>query len=341
MPLYKMMITRFSSTTGEQRHGAPYLAACPVRWFGMAYFIGKIITVGGKDLRFSPTGMVYALGDEPQQWEEFLIPMPTARSFLSVATTSKAIVAAGGNTSDTAITCSSTVEVYNSDTSQWHTADPLPVSCAWMSSVTISNSYYLLGGVDQSNSDIKHCWQAFLPTLIQKAVSSTPQAGSVWSHLPPTPLYWSTAACLCGALLAIGGKNANNTKSSAVYAFLNNSWVRGSEVEMNFLLDQDVPWHSSLQSRWLSLEDQMSMSNNRGLYLLAQSSSTVTCVVTSDIYMGSTEEIERKKNVSYMQCNTLSAYQYYNVYCCTVFYLSRSINALCTQKKIIVASHGI
>ena len=201
------------------------LPNCPVMWFGMAYFMGRIITVGGMDLQHSLTSKVHCLR-ESQQWEEFLPPMPTARSAPSIATTSVAIIAAGGNTSATAAACSSVVEVYSSNTSQWHTADPLPMPCMWMSSVTINDVCYLMGGADQKKGAVKNCWYSHLHSLVHKAIISCSDSGSVWNRLPTTPLCQSSAADLSGSLVAVGGKKDNNTKSFTVYGYLNNSWVR-------------------------------------------------------------------------------------------------------------------
>jgi len=47
-----------------------------------------------------------------------------------------------------------TVEVYCSETSQWYTADPLPAPYYGMSSVTIADTCYLLGGLDADNKAI-------------------------------------------------------------------------------------------------------------------------------------------------------------------------------------------
>ena len=207
------------------------LPRCPVGGFGMAHFKGRIITVGGVDLQNTISNTVFATMEVSQQWEEFVSPMPTPRCYLSVATTSVAIVAAGGNTRTTSAALSSAVEVYSSDTSQWHTADPLPIPCTAMSSVIINDTWYLLGGQDQSISAIKNCWCAPIQSLVDKAVSRS-ASGSVWNRLLPTPLYQSAAACLSGSLMAVGGWNDDNTKSSAVYGFINNSWVRLSNGDL-------------------------------------------------------------------------------------------------------------
>ena len=203
------------------------LPHCPVRLFGMAHFMGRIITVGGVNLQNCAFSKMYALREDSQRWEEFHTPMPTARYCLSVATTSQAIIAAGGFACIAPAAYSSAVEVYSSDTSQWHTADPLPKPCTWMSSVTINDICYLLGGGDQSKVAVNDSWCASLHSLVHKAVSHS-TSGSVWNHLPPTPLKVSTAACLSGSLVAVGGRNGDNTRSSAAYGFINNSqsWVR-------------------------------------------------------------------------------------------------------------------
>ena len=107
-------------------------------FFSIAQFKGSLITVGGvKDSVI--TGKVYRFIEESQNWKKVHKPMPTARYWSSVATTQSAIVASGGVTDVRDVTgkdrkpvpCA-TVEVYSRETSQWHTADPLPVPCLLM-----------------------------------------------------------------------------------------------------------------------------------------------------------------------------------------------------------------
>ena len=141
---------------------------------------------------------------------EFLTPMPTARLQFTVATTQSAIVASGGYTGarDGKVVLCATVEVYSSETSQWHTADPLPVPCLGMTSVTIADTWYQLGGVGTDDKDLTTVLYVSLTTLIQKATSPTHQSASdmtVWKTLPDTPLIQSAAASLSGNLLAVGG----------------------------------------------------------------------------------------------------------------------------------------
>ena len=202
-----------------------------VLYFAMAQFTGHLITVGG-GISSGATGKVYRFKEESQEWEEFLKPMPTARFGLSVATTQSTIIASGGATGfkdGKPVPCA-TVEVYSSETSQWYTADPLPAPYYWMSSVTIANTCYLLGGSDADNKTVPTILYASLTSLVQKATSPTHQSAShtsVWKTLPDTPLKVSTAASLSGNLLAVGGHNTNTTFPAInIFLPLTNSWVR-------------------------------------------------------------------------------------------------------------------
>ena len=208
-----------------------------VLFFAMAQFEGSLITVGGMIPHGDGyTGKVYRFKEESQKWKEFLKPMPTARCDLSVATTQSAIVASGGATGirdGKAVPC---VEVYSSETSQWYTADPLPVPCYSMTSVTISDNWYLLGGGTAGKS-ITTVLYASLTALIQKATSPTHQSASrmsVWKTLPDTPLKSSAAASLSGSLLAVGGFKKGRHVFPAVHVFLplTNSWVRVTTGEL-------------------------------------------------------------------------------------------------------------
>jgi len=222
----KYRIFQYTTTREEWSH-FPHT----VCYFAMAQFTGNLITVGG-GIPDSATSKVYRFKEESQEWEEFIKPMPTARSLLSVTTTQSTIIAIGGTTDirDGKFVLCTTVEVYSSETSQWYTADPLPAPYYWMSSVTIADTCYLLGGTDANGNHVPTVLYASLTSLIQKATSPTHQSGrstSVWKTLPDTPLKLSTAASLSGNLLAMGGHDTKTTFPAInIFLSLSNSWVR-------------------------------------------------------------------------------------------------------------------
>ena len=167
-------VLQYDLSTDEWSRLPPHLIVA----FAMAQFMEHLITVGGRIQNGRFTGKVYCFKENPKKWEEFLKPMPTARYHLSVATTQSAIVASGGSTGfkdDKAVPCD-TVEVYSSETSQWHTADSLPVPCVGMISVTIADTWYQLGG--GNDKGIPTVMYAPLTDLIQKATSLAPQSAS-------------------------------------------------------------------------------------------------------------------------------------------------------------------
>ena len=255
-------VLQYDLSTDEWSRLPPHLIVA----FAMAQFMEHLITVGGRIRNGRFTGKVYCFKEKPKKWVEFLTPMPTARYHLSVATTQSAIVASGGSTGfkdGKAVPCD-IVEVYSSETSQWHTTDSLPVPRGGMISVTIADTWYQLGG--GNDKDIPTVMYAPLTDLVQRATPPAPQSGSpitaliqratslapqsaspisalfqkatspapqsaspmsVWKTLPDTPLVGSAAASLSGNLLAMGGHDESSA-SEAVYIFfpLINSWVR-------------------------------------------------------------------------------------------------------------------
>ena len=213
----------------------------PMAGFAMAQFTHNLITVGGvmPDHYNSVTRKVYRFIEQSQEWEKFLKPMPTARYQPSVATTQSAIVASGGATGfreGKPVPCT-TVEVYNSETSQWHTADPLLIPCMATTSVTIADTWYQLGAQGTDGENITTVLYTPLTDLIQKPTSPTDQSAShtsVWKTLPDTPLKLSTVATLSGNLLALGGWDDKTPASPAVHIFYPSadSWVRATTADL-------------------------------------------------------------------------------------------------------------
>ena len=113
--------------------------------FGLCEFQGELLSVGGGTDQ-GPTNKVYRYSTADRKWVESLKPMQMKEHFQHCLTTASAIVVCGGD--ETYIRkdlTASTVEVYSSTTSQWHTADLLPQPNHVMTSVTISGCAFLLG----------------------------------------------------------------------------------------------------------------------------------------------------------------------------------------------------
>ena len=216
------------------------LPPCPVFGFGLGQLSGELLTVGGVDQWEDLTKKVYHYKPESQRWEEFLQPMPTARAFLTVISTQSALIACGGDTdtiSDGGNVPCSIVEVFTTETSQWHTTDPLPAPCYYMSSATINNMGYLLGGATTANNLTPMVLYATIASLIRRATSHPQQSASAarpdstssaWKTLQDTPLVGPAAASLGGMLLALEGWNDTDKILPAVHVYspATNSWIR-------------------------------------------------------------------------------------------------------------------
>ena len=181
------------------------LPPCPVGLFGLGQLSGELLTVGGLACD-GITKKVYHYKPESQQWEEFLQPMPTARAYPTVISTQSALVACGGFTGFSQtfgcyipLVCT-TVEVYTTLTSQWHTADPLPVPVYMTASATINNTAYLLGGLTTDQEPIKTVQYAPVASLIQRATSHPQQLASA-ARPHSTSSAWKTLRSLNRTLI--------------------------------------------------------------------------------------------------------------------------------------------
>ena len=200
------------------------LPSCPVKWFGLGQLSGKLVTVGGVDVRGAFVNHVYTYVQETQQWEKSIPPMPTPRWWPTVITYNSSIAVCGGGGGGRV------VEVFNSEAAQWHTAAPLPVGCVYMQLTIINDTCYLGGGGFSSSRSIM-C--ASLPSLFQSSSpheqQTSAQQQSVWTVLPDTPLYYSTLANMGGTLLALGGhESTSSPPSDAIHAYSasTKAWVK-------------------------------------------------------------------------------------------------------------------
>ena len=183
------------------------LPSCPVVCFGLGQLSGKLVTVGGLDGRGAYVNHVYTYVQETQQWEKSIPPMPTPRRWPTLITYNSSTAVCGGEGGERV------VEVFYSETAQWHTAAPLPVACVYMQHTIINDTFYLGGG--GINSPTRSIMCASLPSLFQSSSrheqQTSAQQQSVWTVLPDTPLYRSALANMGGMLLALGGREGTSS----------------------------------------------------------------------------------------------------------------------------------
>ena len=218
------------------------LPECPVKWFGLTQITGRLTTVGGKDRAMSRTGHVYEFVSKSQRWQESLPPMPTARSSVVViahpsSSPKPPAIAVCGGLGDAGGVVLNIVEVFCQSTSQWHTAEPLPTPLCRLTSATVGDIAYLLGGLGTDLYHTKNCFSVSLDSLFDTATPpgvSQSQHGSLWMAVSDIPLVASSPASLGGSLVTIGGRRSSTGSSSAATHLLTSSgsWerVRGGDL---------------------------------------------------------------------------------------------------------------
>ena len=219
------------------------LPPCPVKWFGLGQLFDKLVTVGGvmdvKDGGNQVTPDVYVYNNVTQQWEKSSHPMPIPCVWPTVVKYKSSIAVCGGigGAGDRL------VEVFDSETAQWHTTTSLPLAQTksplatymYLKYTVVHDTCYLRGGggaiamtgktsvggglIVPSRSVLS----ASLPCLFKppQEESSAQQQHSVWTVLPDMPLYMSALSNMGGALLALGGGKGSilQSPSDAIHAY--------------------------------------------------------------------------------------------------------------------------
>jgi len=221
------------------------LPICPTKEFGLTQLDGKLVTVGGSRPDHPiPINDVYVF-EESQTWEKSIPPLPTARFYPTAFSYKSTLVVSVGitqwKTDSKPKTRTTAVEVFQSKSSQWYRAEPLPLAHSSMSHTIINDTCYLIGGSNTGGAS-RRVYCISLPSLIETAVphdhgvkaSASPQASPRWQVLPHCPLRYSTVVELGGCLVAIGGRDSSKSPSSKVHMYSpsTNSWVRMSSGDL-------------------------------------------------------------------------------------------------------------
>ena len=207
-------------------------------WFSMAAVNNKLVVIGGLDVR---TGMVTnKLGvwnEQSKTWTHPLPPMITACYLPSVVVyKNKWLVIMGGHDGRATL---SRVEILDTTGSgQWYLAAPLPQPCYRASTATIGNMCYLVGGYSARGVSTRKVYCVCLDDLISQAVpqaagTSALSTPSPWTTMPNTPLTYSTALCLNGALMTVGESGFSMfdySKTIYHYQPSTRSWIEAGEL---------------------------------------------------------------------------------------------------------------
>ena len=186
----KFIVQQYSPESGEWN----MLPRAPVCGFAMTSLNGQLVLAGGS----SGDNHRIAVWDSGRGgWAHPYPPMPTGRSMsAAVGYHNSLIIACGWKYMDT-------VEVLDSSSGRWYSAQPLPVGGHRISSVVVGDRWYLSSFTWKDGK--RHIFWAHLPTLISSATSTAhANAASIWQELPTPPVV-PTLLALQGHLLLVGG----------------------------------------------------------------------------------------------------------------------------------------
>ena len=215
------------------------LPKCPTYHFSLAVVYGNLTAIGGEHSLISPrdqlSNALYSLtsvnttGDRThdRKWAECLPRMPTKRSqTAAVVSEGKSLVVAGGLGREREL---DVVEVLDTETRQWFTANNLPHPLCNASGAVCNSQLYFLGGRERSENPSKSVFMCRMPALLHtcrtKALGRLKRSWStasegVWNRVSDTPSFCSTPAVLLNRLLAVGGQELDeNSKRNDIHSY--------------------------------------------------------------------------------------------------------------------------
>ena len=214
------------------------LSDCPLNGgYTITVIDGQLTAVGGYGKNLGSTNQLLSLTEEGsgRRWTEKFPPMPTKRYGVIALCMRIALIIAGGlDDSDVRL---KTVEVLNTETGQWHTAPDLPEPLSGSSLVLCGDLVYLLQGIDKDKKFTYSAYSCPLSSLLSSTGSKSPEEclvstltqpskSSPWNRVADLPVSHITAVILHGQLLAIGGKDSEDKRTTAVHMYqsISNSW---------------------------------------------------------------------------------------------------------------------
>ena len=166
----------------------------PVGGFAITSLNGQLVLAGGGggDARIT----VWDSGHS--EWVHPYPPMPTGRGGSAAVGFQKYLIVACG------VYHKSEVEVLDSSSGRWYSAQPVPVGGRVMSSVVVGDRWYL-SSFGEWKDKKEHIFWAHLPTLTSSALSAHTTTEHIWHELPTPPVAEPTLLALQGHLLLVGG----------------------------------------------------------------------------------------------------------------------------------------
>ena len=169
------------------------LPRSPVVAFAMTSLNGQLVLAGG-----IPGTRITVWDSGRSEWVHPYPPMPTGRAASATVGYQNYLIVACG------FKYRIEVEVLDSSSGRWYSAQPVPVGGHMMSSVVVGDYWYLSSFGWEDGKE--HIFWAHLPTLTSSATSAHTTTEHIWHELPTPPVGLPTLLALQGHLLLVGGR---------------------------------------------------------------------------------------------------------------------------------------
>ena len=202
---YTNVVIQYNPESGDWSE----LPRSPVGGFAMTSLNGQLVLAGGGGgydwsgywrwhRYLSGDARITVWDSGHSKWVHPYPPMPTGRAISAAVGYQNYLIVACGSV------YGSEVEVLNSSSGRWDSAQPVPVGGDVMSSVVVGDHWYLslFGRWKDGN---EHILWAHLPTLTSSATSAHTTTEHIWYELPTLPVEQPTLLALHGHLLLVGG----------------------------------------------------------------------------------------------------------------------------------------
>lgn len=206
-------------------------------WFAMTGLNDQLVVVGGQELTREKTDLLGRWDEDQCMWTHPFPPMLKACNSPMVATyKNRWLVVAGGFEGSQHL---SVVQVLDISSREWFYGSPLPAPISHVSTATIGNIFYLLGGFKTKGANVvspnDHVLCVCLPDLILQAItqyasSDHSSCSALWQPLPRLSANpYSTAVALNETLLAVGGLYGS---SLDIHLYQHNAkkWIKVGEL---------------------------------------------------------------------------------------------------------------
>ena len=163
----------------------------PLKGFAMTSLHGQLVLTSG----FGDATRITVWDSGQSKWIHPYPPVPTGRPQSAAVGYQKYLIVACG------YEYKSEVEVLDSSSGRWYSAQPVPVGGYQLSSTVVGDCWYLSSFGNWEDGK-KHIFWAYLPTL----TSAHTTTEKIWHELSTPPVAGPTLLALQGHLLLIGGR---------------------------------------------------------------------------------------------------------------------------------------